>query len=36
MDVDTRSILVAERLPLSQGSVLNWVGFSDYGVRNCQ
>ena len=33
MDVETREILITERLPLSQGAFLTWVGFSEYGVR---
>ena len=33
MDVETREILISERLPLSQGALLTWVGFSEYGVR---
>lgn len=32
MDIETKAILISERLPLSQGAVLSWVGFSDYGV----
>jgi hypothetical protein len=33
MEVETKLVLISERLPLSQGALLSWVGFSDFGVR---
>ena len=32
MNIETRAIVTQDKLPLSQGATLKWVGFSDAGV----